>query len=166
MMAKMMATTAMTIRAVAQPGMRWGDSWGLVVVDNNMLLVVESTRFVVVVVVVDVVLLELVGEASVMSVVVTPVVELAPSAAVVVVISLLVVVAVVVVRVELVTGMSVVLVVLTNDAVLISSSLRLSRMPWTTKPTIAAPVFTSCCSVLSTFTPLASRLTILGPITC
>jgi len=163
MMAKMMATTAMTIRAVAQPGMRWGDSWGLVVVDNNVLLVVESTRFVVVVVVVDVVLLELVGEASV---VVSPVVELVPSAAAVVVISLLVVVAVVVVGVELVKDMSVVLIVLTNNAVLVSTSLRLSRMPWTTKPKIGAPGLASFCSVLSTFTPLASRLTILGPITC
>jgi len=139
-----------------------------VVVDNNMVLVVESIRFVdvVVVVVVDVVLLALVGEESVMSVVVTPVVALVPSAAAVVVISLLVVVAVVVVGVELVKDMSVVLIVLTNNAVLVSTSLRLSRMPWTTKPKIGAPGLASFCSVLSTFTPLASRLTILGPITC
>ena len=126
-----------------------------------MLLVVESTRFVVVVidavvvvvdavvVVVDAVLLVLVGEASVLSAVVYPG-ELVPSA--VVVLSLLVVG---VARVELVTGM--------DAAVLVSpSSLRLSRMPWTTKPAIAA-LTSSSPLVLSTFT---SRLTILGPITC
>ena len=131
-----------------------------------MLLVVESTRFVVVVidavvvvvdavvVVVDAVVVVvvdavLVGEASVLSAVVSPG-ELVPSA--IVVLSLLVVG---VARVELVTG--------TDAAVLVSpSSLRLSRMPWTTKPAIAA-LTSSSSLLLSMFT---SRLTILGPITC
>ena len=113
-----------------------------------MLLVVGSVSFVVVVVVVVVVV-----DTSVMSIVVSPV-QLVPSVAAVVVLSLLVVVAVVVGRV-------------TNDAVLVSPSLRLSRMSWTTRPTIAAPaVLTSWFSV-STFAPLtASRLTILSPTTC
>ena len=115
-------------------------------------MVVDAVIVVVdaVVVVVDAVLLVLVGEASVLPAVVYPG-ELVPSAVVVVVLSLLVVG---VARVELVTGM--------DAAVVVSpSSLRLSRMPWTTKPAIAA--LTSSPLLLSTFT---SRLTILGPITC
>ena len=114
-------------------------------------MVVDAVIVVVdaVVVVVDAVLLVLVGEASVLSAVVSPV-ELVPSA--VVVLSLLVVG---VARVELVTG--------TDAAVLVSpSSLRLSRMPWTTKPAIAE-LTSSSPLLLSMFT---SKLTILGPITC
>ena len=110
-------------------------------------MVVDAVIVVVdaVVVVVDAVLLVLVSEASVLSAVVSPL-------SAVVVLSLLVVG---VARVELVTG--------TDAAVLVSpSSLRLSRMPWTTKPAIAE-LTSSSPLLLSMFT---SKLTILGPITC
>ena len=118
-----------------------------------MLLVVDSIVVVVVVVVVVFVDVVVVVDDVVLAVVVIPVV-LVTTGSVVVVVVVVVIVSLVVV-VEILFNML--------DSALVS--LRLSRMPWTTRPTIAAPGLTS--SVSSTFTPpLASRFTILGTITC
>ena len=106
---------------------------------------------VVVVVLVGVVVVVVVVVDVVLAVVVIPVVLVTTGSVVVVV----VVIVSLVVVVEILFNML--------DSALVS--LRLSRMPWTTRPTIAAPGLTS--SVSSTFTPpLASRFTILGTITC
>ena len=120
-----------------------------------MLLVVDSVVVVVVVVVVlvgVVVVAVVVVVDVVLAVVVIPVVLVTTGSVVVVVVVVVVIVSLVV---EILFNML--------DSALVS--LRLSRMPWTTRPTIAAPGLTS--SVSSTFTPpLASRFTILGTITC